>query len=177
MTANSSGLMLRTIVNNGYVIKGNKLIMGVIYKGTCKTTGKSYIGSTVSFKCRLYEFEHGIGKSKFVREIRRYGSDDFVWEILEKVDDVQEMRYREILAIVEHKTLDPDGYNTVLAPGGRCKSVLHTETGKIYPSISEAADDLGISGVTARNLCNEGTWYLRNTVDFFSGHLQWYDEK
>jgi len=90
----------------------------IIYKAISKNSGKSYIGQTsksleerkVSHKCDSNRKD----KSKFYfhNAIRKYGFEDFEWEILE--DGIQEdkkLNEREIYWIKKLGTFGKNGYN------------------------------------------------------------------
>lgn len=63
--------------------------MYVIYKATSQTTGKSYVGYTSNLKKRMYRHrwyaETDRSNTHFHRAIRKYGWDDFSWQVLEEV--------------------------------------------------------------------------------------------
>ena len=68
----------------------------LIYKATSKTSGKSYIGKTTNtLKQRVGEHIRKSKKSKhtnhFHNAIKKYGKDDFVWEILDTCDSEEEL--------------------------------------------------------------------------------------
>lgn len=78
--------------------------MAIIYKATCKTTGKSYIGYTTMrlkdrFKycgkrahlVRAFDLKE---KSKFYNALRKYGWQDFTVSILEKMT-IEQAKIRE----------------------------------------------------------------------------------
>lgn len=72
-----------------------------VYKITCLTTGKFYIGSTtVSFYTRLYSHICRLraGKSlskKLQRAYNKYGEDNFIISIIEVLEENKEIRERE----------------------------------------------------------------------------------
>lgn len=75
---------------------------GLIYRATCIVTGKHYVGQSTSYKRRIVDHfgESKREKStkyrcKFYSAIRRYGWENFDWEILE--DNIPE----ELLNIKE----------------------------------------------------------------------------
>ena len=57
----------------------------IVYKMTCRTTGKSYIGETVELRRRLQEHKSRAKRrhSKVAEAITIYGMDDFDVEILD----------------------------------------------------------------------------------------------
>ena len=114
-----------------------------IYKITCITSGKLYVGQTVShilnhkryrpygcngrFRCHISEaFSTKKNQSRHLNNaIRKYGIDDFVVELIECCEltqaDEKEMYYINVL-----NSLCPNGYN--LKNGG--KSFIHTDESK-----------------------------------------------
>jgi hypothetical protein len=107
-----------------------------IYKMTCKTTGKSYIGQCVSHilnhkryrpygsKMRFYShlseaFSNKKGQCKFLNEdIVRYNKDDFIYEIL-IVCKYEECDFYETQMIMKYNTIIPNGYNGTINGGGK----------------------------------------------------------
>ena len=96
---------------------------GCIYKATCKTTGKSYVGQTRDsngFDARQkrhlrlgLQLARGGGarsNSIFHRAIAKYGADAFTWEVLLRCE-VAQLDDAETAAIAEHRTVSPAGYN------------------------------------------------------------------
>ena len=94
--------------------------MGSIYKITCVPSGKSYIGQT----CRDVETrvirEHLHNPSPDCRllfnAVKKYGADNFTYEILHDGILPIFLDSYEIEAIAKHNTLAPNGYN--LTQGG-----------------------------------------------------------
>lgn len=112
----------------------------LIYKATCKTTKKIYVGQTSNFNERKYDHiaDSFNPNSKsyntyFHRAIRKYGVDDFIWEIVEEFEKNINL---EVLNEAEKKYIklfdcrNPKGYNST--NGG---SFLTTDT---YKRISES---------------------------------------
>jgi len=97
---------------------------GLIYKATCKTTGKHYIGRTIMpFKKRQYDHLYHAKKGcqfKLHRAIRLYGEDDFEWSIVEEIEgDNDAINVREVYCITFYDSFQ-NGYN--LTMGGEGKS-------------------------------------------------------
>jgi group I intron endonuclease len=95
----------------------------LIYKATSKTSGKSYIGKTTNtLKQRVGEHIRKSKKSKhtnhFHNAIKKYGKDDFVWEILDTCDSEEELNILEVKHIKSHNTYS-DGYNLSLGGEGQ----------------------------------------------------------
>lgn len=77
----------------------------IIYRATCRTTGKSYIGQTVqSLPRRRMEHESAARGSDnkcphFHCAIRKYGRTNFVWDVLDTAPDMEwlnELEFRYI---------------------------------------------------------------------------------
>jgi group I intron endonuclease len=91
--------------------------MGQLYKITFKTSGKSYIGiSSVSAASRWKKHSAPGAKTPLGKAFKKYGKSDAVLTILAESDDWNELCTLETLAIFEHGTRAPEGYN--LAIGG-----------------------------------------------------------
>ena len=102
-----------------------------IYKLTCRTTHKSYIGQAVShilnhgkyrrygmerrYACHVSEaFSNKKHQSAYLNNaIKKYGSDDFELELVE-ICSIEESEETETKNILKHKTMFPDGYNLKL---------------------------------------------------------------
>lgn len=90
----------------------------IIYKHTCTTTGKSYIGQTKDYKARTWSHTRSYSRcSAFRNAVQKYGWNAFTSEVLlEGLSQDAANQYEEEL-IATHGTLAPRGYN--LVPGGR----------------------------------------------------------
>ena len=102
--------------------------MGIIYKATNSGNGKSYIGQTIgSLQVRKnnhnYEADNEYYDIHFHRAIRKYGFDDFEWEVLEEVND-DKLNEREVYYIEMFDTFK-NGYNSTL--GGESGYILSDE--------------------------------------------------
>lgn len=96
----------------------------VIYKVTCKSTGKCYIGKAKNWDKRWYMHLRNVGKIKspFYNAIKRYGIEDFTVEILHCVDKYEDLDKLEVECIKYHNSLYPLGYN--LTKGGTGGDVI-----------------------------------------------------
>jgi group I intron endonuclease len=97
---------------------------GIIYKATCKDTGKIYIGQTILSleerirghlkQARKVQLKH---KSYFSRAYSKHGPDAFTWEIIDYAESRQELNEKETHYIYKYDALNREkGYNT--AGGG-----------------------------------------------------------
>ena len=92
---------------------------GIIYKATNIINGKSYIGQTTNFVVRKSYHKRLKGQCwVFYRAIKKYGFNNFKWEIIEEDIDEDELDEKEIYYIAKFGTYVGDGgYN--LTHGGR----------------------------------------------------------
>ena len=90
-----------------------------IYIITCMITGKSYIGKTVG-KIRQRVMHHLNGNTPgcaaLHSAIKKYGKENFTWDILHENVIPELLSMFEMEAIKTHNTLSPNGYN--LTAGG-----------------------------------------------------------
>lgn len=109
---------------------------GQIYKATCKTSGKSYVGQTRSHTInRMGYRDHGYLKRweahvveahnpNATQCIALYGAHDFVVELIDTCgiehDDISDLNYLESYYIEKFNTTVPNGYN--LDKGGNAKA-------------------------------------------------------
>lgn len=102
--------------------------MKYIYKITCKSTNKIYIGkseSTVEDRwkghCRAaFLPSHNDYNFPFHRAIRKYGIDDFIIEIIDSCDNSEELKEKEKYWINYYNSYY-EGYNATLGGDGQCK--------------------------------------------------------
>jgi len=92
-----------------------KKSFGVIYKATNKINGKSYIGQTVkSLEKRKNKHINDAKNNRynmyFHKAIRKYGKEDFIWEIVAECNSLEELNMTEIKMIEKYNTLKK-GYN------------------------------------------------------------------
>lgn len=96
----------------------------VIYRATNKINGKQYIGYTSKtlekrMKIHLYHSRSTHDKHYyyvFATAIRKYGFENFQWEILCNCLTIEECYDKEKKLILKHNTLAPNGYN--ISKGG-----------------------------------------------------------
>lgn len=87
-----------------------------IYKITNKINGKSYIGQSKHIKRRWREHINGLENSVISAAIKKYGEENFIFEILE-LCSIEELNNREIYYIDKFKTYG-DGYNMTTGGDG-----------------------------------------------------------
>jgi len=111
----------------------------IIYKATNKINGKAYVGQTVkSLRIRISEHIHDALNNKdnvyFHNAIRRYGKENFIWEIIAECSSLKELNKTEIEMIKKYNTFE-NGYN--LTRGGE-GSVGFKHTQKAKEKISKS---------------------------------------
>ncbi len=127
----------------------------IIYKTTNKINGKSYIGQTVH---SLRQRKHGHVSAAlsvrdttyFHRALRKYGSENFSWEILQECDTIEELNQLEIFYIGYYNTFGNNGYN--LTVGGKSGLVGFKHTDESKRKMSEAQKGKKLSEETKRRM-------------------------
>ena len=114
----------------------------IIYKATNKTNGKSYIGqSTFDLEKRKGEHLKGSQRQKpkyfLHRAIKKYGMNDFDWEVLAECETKEELDRTELWFIRKHKTITPHGYNMIMMSRGGDLFNSHPNKEDIRKRISE----------------------------------------
>lgn len=140
--------------------------MPIVYMATNIITGKKYIGITKqALNGRKKGHRHNANKMKnhpFYNTWRKYGEENFVWEILKECEDINEAVMLEERYIGELNTISPNGYNLMagglLPPNmkGRPKSEEHKR------KIGEANKGKTIDEETRKKL-----------IERLKGHTPW----
>ena len=100
--------------------------MGCVYSATNLINKKVYIGHTGrTLKIRQREHENYTPKDIFHYALRKYGKENFQWEILYEIEDETLRKNIERWLIIELNTQVPNGYN--LTEGGE-GGKLHKDT-------------------------------------------------
>ena len=106
---------------------------GIIYKYT-SPSGKSYIGQTINPERRIIEHRIMKGDTIFHRAIKKYGFENFQYEILVTVDleDEQELKQKldffEKFYIRKLHTFGENGYNMTAGGEGLLGHTVSEET-------------------------------------------------
>ena len=107
--------------------------MGSIYKITNTVNGKAYIGQTRhdAEKTRIRDHLAGNGNRIIKRAIKKYGKENFTYEILYDGIIPEFLDPLEKEAIEEFNTLAPYGYNlTIGGEGGSCSEETRRKMSK-----------------------------------------------
>lgn len=97
--------------------------MALVYRATCRTNGKHYVGMTtrtLARRVRQHVWEAESQKTEcraFHAALRKYGEDGFVWEVLADGLTRDEAWAAEVRWIEEMCSMVPSGYN--LLTGGK----------------------------------------------------------
>lgn len=118
----------------------------IIYKHTCLSTGKSYIGQTKNYKARIRGHRGSTSSTPFRNAIRKYGWDSFVSEILADGLTKAEANTLERFFIQEHNSIVPYGYN--LTTGGE----YFEHTNETKQKISKAKKGIPLSAEHKKKL-------------------------
>ena len=107
---------------------------GIIYKATNKLNGKVYVGQT-TFKLEDRIKEH-IKSAKrrerkyyFHKAIRKYGEDNFIWEVIAECNSKEELNKTEIEMIRKYNAFGT-GYNLSIGGEGNSGLIHSAETRK-----------------------------------------------
>ena len=125
----------------------------IIYKATNIINNKVYIGQTIhplSVRKSQHERSHEYGyKTAFSNAIRKYGKENFKWEVIYEADSIEELNEKESYYIEYYKSLvTENGYNLKGGGGNNfltqevnptSKKVINITTNMIFGSASEAA--------------------------------------
>lgn len=119
-----------------------------IYKATNKTNNKSYIGQTVNYTERKWQHERCYEKEncKFHDAIKKYGTDQFDWKVLETCNTREQALKLEKYYISLYNTYQ-NGYNENKGGVGGHNSIpivcltYDGEFVKRYDSISDASKE------------------------------------
>ena len=95
----------------------------VIYKATNNINGKLYIGKTYNFEKRKNEHRYDIDNGlPFHRALKKYGFDNFLWEIIDNADTDKEAREKEVYWINKLNSCihfkNSNGYNITIGGEG-----------------------------------------------------------
>jgi group I intron endonuclease len=88
------------------------IVYGVIYKATNLINNKIYIGQTINFKSRINSHSRKFDTKCLYNAIKKYGKENFKWEIIDSASSKQELDFKEILYIMGYNSYShANGYN------------------------------------------------------------------
>ena len=140
------------------------LIYLIIYKVTNKVNGKIYVGQTInelSHRRRQHENSYKYESTKngvFARAMKKYGKENFTWEVIDSASSIGELNEKEIYWIKELNTLVDNGMGYNSNKGGL--NGEHSETTKRKIGDAQRGDKnhmFGLRGVdnpTSRKVLN-----------------------
>jgi len=102
-------------------------IFKIIYKTTNLLNGKSYIGQHSTDNINDNYLGSG---SELIKDIKKYGKDNFQKIIIEHCEDWKELNEKEKYWIIKHGTKTPNGYN--ILDGGDSFPILFGEKNGFY---------------------------------------------
>ena len=126
----------------------------IIYKVTNLITNKVYIGKTI-YKLKKRKRQHlcaaksNSGNMLFHKAIRKYGEENFCWEVLDTVMFSDLLLDLEKFYIIKYNCKQPNGYNLTDGGGGVVGFTVSDETRK---KMSEARMGHKMSDETKRKL-------------------------
>lgn len=105
----------------------------VIYMVKNKINGKVYIGQTTKsldkrISGHLKESKNDKNDRPFLNAIKKYGIDNFEWEVIDEALSIDELDEKEIYWISEHNSLTPNGYNVL--GGGQKNRIISEDLSK-----------------------------------------------
>lgn len=121
--------------------------MGIIYSFTNLINGKKYIGQTINPNQRYAAHKSAISNinssefdSPLHRAFRKYGFENFEYEVLTETESIDELNALEAYYIAYYNTQVPNGYN-IKAGGNNASFKMKEETKeklrKIHAVLSE----------------------------------------
>lgn len=167
----------------------------VIYKVTNKINNKIYIGKTYNFEKRkaqhLYDINDGL---PFHAALKKYGINNFRWEIIDYSDNDKEIREKEIYWIKKYNSCiffkESQGYNLTLGGEGgvswNSKPVLQYDLGgKFLNEYISATHASATTGVQRRDITRcasggvrrAGKYIWRYKVDNYPNQIAPYQRK
>ena len=105
-------------------------MIGIIYKYT-SPSNKMYVGQTIHEHVRYMRHKRIEGDNKFHRAIKKYGFENFTYEVIFTIDNDDRKRVKEKLDFMEHYYIRKydsmnNGYN-ITAGGEGGSGTKHTE--------------------------------------------------
>lgn len=119
-----------------------------IYCVTNKLNNKSYIGQSVNVEKRWKDHTDNLNysykKFAFQNAIVKYGPDNFIWQVIEEFETLDECNDAEEFYVAYFNTLAPNGYN--LLPGGNNRKCHESTKKKISETLKTTGSFVGKKG-------------------------------
>jgi group I intron endonuclease len=121
---------------------------------------KMYIGSAVNLKTRRYEHFHFLTKNKhhnrhLQSSYNKYGKENFVWEVLEYVDDANNLIPKENEYILKFNKNDL--YNICVISPNTLLGVKHTDETKLKIGLKQLGRKASIESRQKMSLAQKGS--------------------
>lgn len=127
---------------------------GVVYKVTCKTTNKKYIGYATNFQERKERHKwlslERDSKTYFHNSIRKYGWEDFEWEIIDICSSLESMKQSEIMWISIYDS-NHTGLNILPGGDGFGKGKDHPCFGRRFVRTKETRERIRLATLGNKN--------------------------
>jgi group I intron endonuclease len=94
----------------------------IVYKAINKLNGKVYIGittKTLEHRKSIHKRDSKTKHTYFYRAIRKYGFDNFEWEVVDTATTIEELHEKEVFYIKQYDSFDnkDKGYNATSGGG------------------------------------------------------------
>lgn len=153
-----------------------------IYKFTCKENNKVYIGQSLNIENRFKSHANNYTnknlkndyETKFYRALRKYGFENFSFDILEIVEDAKLLNERESYWIAKYDSF-LNGYNST--PGGDSvtgNNDLHPNAKNTNEAILELKQKLVNTTISQRDLAKE-YGITQSSVSLINLGVRWSD--
>ena len=165
---------------------------GIIYKATNKLNGKCYIGQTTSTlekRQHKHLYDARWGSQYFYKAIRKYGEENFEWEILCECENKIILDIIETFKIMVNKShVSEGGYNCTWGGDGWSLGQKHTEatlekmrhpkTEKHRDNISKGRLGIVFSDETKKKMSTSQTGKIipKQTIDKISRNRREYSD-
>lgn len=151
---------------------------GIIYRATNRVNGKVYVGQTTdTLRRRIVTHKSGAKRTNlsnhFHNAIRKYGLEQFIWEIIDNARSMEELNNKEIYWISHYRATEPEiGYNS--QPGGKNRSHNKATREKLSASLLALYRNGLVSAVKGKHHTEETKQYLSETRKrlFLEGKLK-----
>ena len=114
----------------------------IIYKATNRVNGKVYVGQTARpLEVRIAEHRRH-SNTPFDKAIKRHGVDNFVFEIIDRAETIEELNQKEKYWIEYYSSMGENGYN-VCEGGDNTIGYRHREDSKQKMSLAKKTAYVG----------------------------------